>query len=181
MQNRHQPHQRSAHIDRGLHHVGPDHRRQAALKRIDDRQCSDDRNRRHLARPQRDRYHDRHRIHAHAFGRGPSQQKQSCSQRAQPSSEAPLNQFVRRVKIAAKVVRQQHEADDDAPHYVSHHDLKKREVRVVGEPGNADDGERAGLGRDDRERNRPPRNIASRQKIVAQRPLLLAESAAQTA
>ena len=58
-------------------------------------------------------------------------------------------------------------------------DLKKSEIRVVGEAGNADDGERAGLGRDDGERNRPPGDFASSEKIVAQSALLFPKTQAE--
>ena len=73
-------------------------------------------------------------------------------------------------------MRQENKADDHATHDVSHHDLQKGQVSVVSQPRNADDGQCAGLGRNDRERNRPPRNIAPGEKIVAQRALLLAEA-----
>ena len=73
-------------------------------------------------------------------------------------------------------MRQQHEADDDAAYDVAHDDLKEREVRVVGEARDADDGQRAGLGGDDGERDRPPRDVAVGKKVIPQRALLLAEA-----
>ena len=77
MQDRPQSHQRSADVDHGLHHVGPDHGCQAALERIDERQCSDDGNGGYLARAQRDGDHNRHGIDAHAFRGGSRQQEKS--------------------------------------------------------------------------------------------------------
>ena len=50
------------------------------------------------------------------------------------------------------------------------------QVGVVGQAGNADDGERAGFSRDDGKRNRPPGNIAIGEKIIAQRTLRLAKA-----
>ncbi len=76
-------------------------------------------------------------------------------------------------------MRQQNEADNDASDQISQNDLQKGEIRIVGEAGNADDGERAGLGGDDRKRNRPPGNVAIRQKVVAQGALPLAEAQAK--
>ncbi len=66
-----------------------------------------------------------------------------------------------------------------APHHVSQHHLQKSQVGVVGEAGNADDGQGAGLSRHDRQRNRPPGNIAVGEKVVAQRALPLAEAQAK--
>jgi hypothetical protein len=54
-------------------------------------------------------------------------------------------------------------------------------IGVVGEAGDADDGERAGFGGNNRKRDGPPGNVASSQKIIAQGALPLAESAVRTA
>src|SRR5262249_48618238 len=85
-------------------------------------------------------------------------------------------QLICGVEIAAEIVRQQHEADDHAPDYVAENHLQECEIGVVGEAWDADDGERAGFGGNDRERNRPPGNVAIGQKVIAQRTLLLAEA-----
>ena len=65
------------------------------------------------------------------------------------------------------------------PTTVSHDYLKEREVRVVGEAGDADDGQRAGFGSDDGERDGPPRDVASGKEVVAQSALLFAEAQAE--
>jgi len=140
MENRPQAHHRASDIDRGLHYIGPDHGGQAALERIDERQYSDDGDGGDFARSERDRHDDRHGIDAHSLGRGSREQKQPGRQGAQAAPKAPFDQFVRSVKIAAKVMRQQHETDHHAPHHIAHHDLQKGEVGVVGKAGNADDG-----------------------------------------
>ena len=74
---------------------------------------------------------------------------------------------------------QQHKADDYAPHHVAHHYLQESQIADVSDPRNADNGQRAGLGRDDRQRNGPPRYIAIRQKVIAQRALALAKAQAE--
>ena len=73
-------------------------------------------------------------------------------------------------------MRQQNESDHEAADDVSHDDLKKREIGVVGEAGNADDGERAGFRGHDGKRNRPPGNVAAGEEIIAQGTLALAEA-----
>ena len=75
MQDRPQPDQCSADVDHGLHHVGPDHSCEAAFERIDERQYSNDGNRRYLSRAQSDSYHNRYGIDAHSLGGGPSQEE----------------------------------------------------------------------------------------------------------
>ena len=62
--------------------------------------------------------------------------------------EAFFDQLVSGVKVAFEIVRQQYERDDEAAGDVSEDNLKKREVRVIGETGNADDGQCAGFSSD---------------------------------
>ena len=176
VQNGPQADQRAADVNRSLHHVSPDHGRQPAFKCIDERQYSNNGDRGYFARSQSDRHHNRHGIDAHSLGRRPRQQKQTGGQRAQAAPKAPFNQFIGSVKIAAKVMRKQNKADYDAPHHVSHYYLQEGKVGVVGKARNADDGKCAGLGGNDGERNGPPGNITSSQKIIAQRALPLAEA-----
>jgi hypothetical protein len=91
-------------------------------------------------------------------------------------AEAAVDELVRGEQFAAEVLREQQEADDDASDQVSEDDLEEAEVVVVGEAGDADDGERAGLGGDDGERDRPPGNVAVGEEVVAQRAMALAEA-----
>src|ERR1700728_3646146 len=176
VQDRDQSDEGGAHINRGLNYIGPDHCRQTAFECIDERQCSDDRNRRNLARTKSNRDHNRYGVDAHALGRSARQQEQSGGKRTQPAAEAVLDQFVSGVKIAAKIMRQQHKADHDAPCQVTHYYLQEGEVRVVGKAGNADNSERAGFGCDYGKRDGPPGNIAPSKKVIAQRALPLAEA-----
>ena len=76
-------------------------------------------------------------------------------------------------------MREQNEADDNSPDDVAENNLKKREVRIVGKAGNADDRERAGLCRDDGERDGPPWDVPSGQKIIAQSALLFPKTQAE--
>src|SRR5580704_2742230 len=179
MKNREQANDCSANVNYGLHHVGPDHRRQSALEGIDQSQCSDNCNRGNFSRSERDGHYDGNGIHAHAFRRGSGHQKQARRQRSQAAAKAALDQRVGSVEIAAKILRQQNKTDDHASHEISQNDLQEGEIGIVGKAGNADDGERAGFGRNNRKRDRPPGNIAVGQKVIAQSPLTLAEAQAE--
>src|SRR5207302_9734818 len=56
--------------------------------------------------------------------------------------------------ISLEVVRQQQEADDDAADQVAEHKLQESEILVECKTRNTDDRERAGLRRNDGERDR---------------------------
>src|ERR1700722_2803447 len=73
----------------------------------------------------------------------------------------------------------QQEADHHAPDHVSHHHLQEGQVGVIGKSRDADYGEGAGFGGDDGKRDGPPGNIASREKIIAQSAVPLAEAQAE--
>src|SRR5208283_4878004 len=73
-------------------------------------------------------------------------------------------------------MRQQHEADDDAPDEIANHQLQEGEIGVIGKARHADDGEGAGFSGNDGERNRPPRDVTAGEKVIAQRPLSLAKT-----
>lgn len=111
--------------------------------------------------------------------RGACQQKQRRCHRAQLRAEPSLNQLIGRIELAAKILRQEHKADDDATDYISHDHLQKSQIGIVGEAGNADDGQRARLRRDNRQGNCPPGNIAIGEEIVTHRPLAFAEAQAK--
>ena len=176
MEDGKQSHQSSADIDHGLDNVRPDHRRQAALKGVNQSECGDDCDRSDLPSAQGDGHHNGDCVHAHALRGGARKQEESRGQGTQAASKTPLNQLIGGVEVAAKIMWQQQEADDHATQYVAHHDLHEAQVSVIGKAGNADDSQRAGFGSHDGERNRPPRNVAVSQEIVAQRALPLAEA-----
>ena len=73
----------------------------------------------------------------------------------------------------------QNETDDHPAYQVAKDYLQKLQVGVVGQSGDADDGERAGFGSDNRKSNRPPRNIAVGEEIVLQRALAFAKTKAK--
>src|SRR5581483_5808512 len=60
------------------------------------------------------------------------------------------------------------EADDYPADEIPEDDLQKGEVGVVSEAGDADDRQGAGLGSDDGESDRPPRDVAIGEKVVFQ-------------
>ena len=97
----------------------------------------------------------------------------------QARSEAALNQFIRGEEIPLKIMWQQYEADDNASDDVAENELQKGEVGGERQARDADDGECAGFGGNDGERNRPPGNIAVGEKVIAQGALPLAESQAE--
>jgi len=84
--------------------------------------------------------------------------------------------LISRIQLAAKILRQQHETNNDTPDHIAHHHLQKSKIRIVGESGNTDDGQRARFRGHNRERNRPPGNLAVGEKIIPHRPLPLAET-----
>jgi len=73
-------------------------------------------------------------------------------------------------------VRQEDKRNDEAAAYISEDNLKKCEVRVISETGNADDGQRAGFGSDNRKRNCPPWDVASSEELVTQAALSFAKA-----
>src|SRR5579872_4460233 len=160
VKDREQTHQRSAHVNESLHHIGPDHRRQTAFERIDQRQYSYDRNGRNLPGTQRNRDYNRHGIYTNAFRSASRQQKHARRQRSQPPAKPALNQRISGIQFPAKVSRQQNQTNDDAPDKISEYDLQKSQVGIVSKAGNADDRERAGLRGDNRKRDCPPGNVA---------------------
>ncbi len=55
-------------------------------------------------------------------------------------------------------MRNQQQADDDAPDHVADHQLEEAKVLLIGHSRHADDGQRTGLGRNDRQGDGPPGN-----------------------
>ena len=54
--------------------------------------------------------------------------------------------------------------------------MQEGKIGVEGESGDADDGQGAGFGGDNGERDRPPRDVTVREEIVAQAALRFAEA-----
>ena len=76
-------------------------------------------------------------------------------------------------------MREQNKTDDDASDQIPEDNLQKRQIGIVGEAGDADDGEGAGFGGHNRKRNRPPGNVAVGEEVVAQRASMFAEAQAE--
>jgi hypothetical protein len=77
-----------------------------------------------------------------------------------------FQQRIRGDDLTLVISRQQEKRDADAPEDVAGDHLEESEVAGVGEAGNADEGQRTGLGGDDREQHRPPRDLSSRDEVV---------------
>jgi hypothetical protein len=84
----------------------------------------------------------------------------------QRAAETLIDQLIGSQHLALKVLRQKDQRHHDAAYHVANHDLQKSEVPCERHPRNAHNGERAGLSRDDRQRNRPPRNRLVGEKVA---------------
>src|SRR5260221_13089301 len=69
----------------------------------------------------------------------------------------------------------ENETNDDEADHGTQQKLQKSKIRIGGEAGNTDYGQRASLRRHNRQRNCPPRNIAVGEKVVSYRALPLAK------
>ena len=70
---------------------------------------------------------------------------------------------------------EKNQRNHDAGQQVSQDDLQKSEITLKGQRRRADDGQGAGFGRNDGERDGPPGNIPVSQEIVFQRTLTFSE------
>src|SRR3954451_15661695 len=94
-------------------------------------------------------------------------------------TETFLDPFVGGEQLSAEVMRQQYKTDEETSNHVSHDNLQESKIGVISQAGDADDGQRAGLCGNDRERNCPPGDVASGKKVVAQCALALAKAHAE--
>ncbi len=174
--------QTAAHEERHLHHVGPRHRGQTAVDRVDarhDEEHEDDREQRHVD------------LHAeeHA-GRGGDAQNLLDGQRAQPGDRREVDEDVeeepedREREAHAPVVALAQELGDGEDAALDHHgeqefadDDERRgghefvgghgDARGVGRAGHADELFGRNVGGDERGAHGPPRQRVAGQKIVA--------------
>jgi len=91
-------------------------------------------------------------------------------------AEAAFDELIGGEEFALEVAREEDEADYDAADEVAEDDLEEAEVACVGEAGDADDGEGAGLSGDERERDGPPGDVAAAEEVGAERAVFLAEA-----
>ena len=115
------------------------------------------------------------REHAHGVGERTRDHEDDRCKAACPNAKPLLEQGVRGDEIALVVPRQQRVRDDDAPQQITRRDLEEAEIGGIGQPGDADERQRARLRGDYGEENRPPRNRASRYEIVFRVLLIAAE------
>jgi len=168
VQDGNKSHHRAADINRHLHHIRPNYRGHAALEGIDQRQHGDDGDRHNIVGgPNRNSYDDGNCEDAHALGGGAGQEKKSGGERAQAATEAMLHELVGGHHASGKIFWYENDADQHPRNEVSKNQLQESEVGIVGEAGDADDGQRAGLGGHNRERNRRPWNVLVGQEIIA--------------
>ena len=71
------------------------------------------------------------------------------------------------VQLAAEIRRQEQHAHQEAADHVAQRQLQERHVRCIGAGRHADEAQRAGLGGDDGEADRPPRHRTAGQEVVA--------------
>lgn len=171
--------ERAADVDKSLDDIGPDDSGESAFECVDEREDGDDGDGGDFSGAEGDGDDNGDGINADAFSSGARDEKKSGGERAKCFTEAALDQFIGGVKIAAKIMRKQNEADDDAADGVSEDELEKHEVGVISEAGRADDGECAGFSGDDGKADGPPGYVAVGEKVVAQGALFFAEAQAK--
>jgi hypothetical protein len=95
--------------------------------------------------------------------------EEACGCLVKRAAEAPIDELVGGEHLAMKVARQEEHRYDDAADHVAEDHLKEAEVSGEGHARDADDGERAGLGGDDRERDGPPGHAAVGEEVALER------------
>ena len=170
---------RPGHVERHLHHVGPDHRRHAAFESVEQGEQDDDHDGSDFAGAQHNRDHQRDGKYADAFGEGPRHQEDGGGERADAFAEAPPHQFVGGEHFAAEVLRQKKHRDHDARQQVAEHDLEESKVAAERQRRRAHDGQGAGFRRYDGKADGPPGRRAAAQEIVLQVLLPAAEAGAE--
>ena len=173
-------------IDTELNDVCPDERGHPAQKRVDDHRHAEDQDRghqkphrrigarqpcaRHLVRAgQREEQRAQHQARgkeAEAVRECARGQEQARRQLLDRTAEPVAEQLVDRQHLAAEVRGHEQQADEEAAHDVAERKLEKGEVGAEGVAGDADEGDRAGLGRDNRRHHDPPGQVAIADEVV---------------
>ena len=167
---------RSAHVERELRHIGPDHRLHPAFERIENRERRDHAHGDALAGPKRHAHHLADRRDAHSLRDHPGGQKHARRHRPGAGVESIFQQLVCRVEFALEIARHHNYAKHHPRHDVPDHQLQKAEVADEGDSRCADDGQAGGFRGDDGNCECPPRRGSSAQKIVAKILLAPAET-----
>jgi hypothetical protein len=97
----------------------------------------------------------------------------------QARAEALANDLVSGQKLSTKIPGQEEQANHDAPYQIAENDLQESPVAGVGKARHADDGKRAGLCSNDRERDGPPGYALVGEEVAFQGAILLAKTQAE--
>src|ERR1035437_8369122 len=169
----------AGHVERHLHHVGPDHRRHAAFKGVEEGEQHDADDGSDFTGAQHNRGHQRYGEHADAFGESARHQEYGSGEFADAFAEAAAHQFVCGEHFAAEVLRQKKYRDHDARQQVAEDDLEESQIAAESQLGGADDIKGAVLSRYDRKGDGPPGRRSPAQEIVLQVLLAAAETGAE--
>jgi hypothetical protein len=153
-------------IDRELQHVGPDDRLEAAEPGVDHRDEAHRHDRRRDAPPGDDRERDGAREDAHRVAEEARHEEHDRREPPRLDAEAALEPGVGGLLIAAEVAREEPRRHAEAPDQVAEGELQEAQVAAGADAGDRDDGERARLGRDDRQQDRPRGEVARTEEIV---------------
>ena len=137
------------HVHDPLHHVYPHYCAQPARVRVHHGRGAEHEDRRGVRPPRDDRERDRRREQAHAVAEGARQHEDRGRSAPRAASPARAEHLVGGGDLAREVAGKQQPCDERATDNVAERQLEEGEVAAVADAGDRDDGERAGLGRDD--------------------------------
>ena len=153
-------------VEGHLQGVHPDHRLDAAEVGVHQGGGADDQDR-HRVRPARDdREGDRGREQADRIGQQARDHEDPGRVAPRTAAESGLEEGVGGRQLAAVVGGDEDPGHHRAPRQVAERQLQEGEGAEVGDPGDGKEGERAGLGRDHREHDRPPGEVAAAEEVV---------------
>src|SRR5260370_4276211 len=158
----------------------PEKRSQPGIKGIEERERRKNGGRQDVSGNDRDTHHNAYRKHSHSLRSSTRQQKQSRCHLMQGTAEALIDQLIRGQHLALKILRQEDQRHHNPSQHVADDDLQKSEVSRERHARNANNRQRTGLRRDDRQRNRPPRNRLVSKKEAPQRPRIRISAAPKT-
>ena len=167
-------------VDGHLHYVGPNYRRHASLERVDQRQQRNNCDGNNIPNFRRDPEmgkdtaecdadNDRNCPDADAFRRCARRQEESGSKAMQASSKTRVDELISSVELSPKVLGYEDNANHHPRDKIAEHNLQEAKVAVVCQARNADHSQRTGFSRNYRQRDRPPGDIAVRQKVAFER------------
>ena len=161
-------HDGAAYVDDHLDNVGPDDGGHSALEGVEKSKRGDDADGEDVARPYGDAYDDADGEDPDAFGSGSGEEEEAGGHLVQRVAEAPVDELVGGEHLSLEVFGQEDDGNDDATDHVADDELEEAEISTEGQAGNGDDGEGAGFGRDDGERDGPPGDGLVGEEVAAQ-------------